>query len=162
MEIDMNQSFNIKLIACLVFGAVFLTGCNNEYSGDQYTASQVKSVQNVSYGTIIGIRDVKVQQKVGSTGTKTGALGGGVLGGVIGNALGGGKGALIGAGLGALGGGATGYAIGNRNSKLKEYTIRMDNGNTVAITQGEPPMLQVNQRVAIHYDASGAGRVVPA
>ena len=157
----MNQKFNLILTVGLVCGALLLTGCNNEYAGDQYSASQIKSVQNVSYGTIIGIRDVKVQN-VSSTGTKAGALGGGVLGGVIGNAIGSGKGALIGAGLGALGGGATGYAIGNSNSKVKEYTIKADNGNIVAITQGEPPVLQMNQRVAVHFDNSGAGRVVPA
>lgn len=158
----MNKRFDLTLIAGLVCGTLFLTGCNNEYAGDQYSASQIKSVQNVIYGTIIGIREVKVQN-VGSTGTQAGVLGGGVLGGVIGNAIGGGKGALIGAGLGALGGGATGYAIGNSNSKVKEYTIKADNGNIVAITQGEPPVLQMNQRVAVHFNNnSGAGRVVPA
>ena len=157
----MNTKSSISLVASLILGSMFLTGCN-DYSGDQYTAAQIKSVSNVSYGTIISIRDVKARNTQGSTGALAGGLGGGVLGGVIGNAVGGIKGSVIGAGIGALGAGAAGYAIGNRNVKLKEYTIRADNGNTVAITQGEPPVLSVNQRVAVHYDTSGAGRVVPA
>ena len=155
----MNRNLNLTLLAGLIFGAVFLTGCN-DFSGDQYTASQVKSVQNVSYGTIIGIRDVKARVNSANTGTGFGTAGGALAGGLIGNAIGGKS--LLGGAIGALGGAAAGYAIGNRNVKVKEYTIRADNGNTVVITQGEPPVLSVNQRVAIHYDTSGAGRVVPA
>ena len=161
MQLLMNQKFNLTLIVGLVLGTLFLTGCS-DFSGDQYQAAQVKSVKNVSYGTIIGIRDVKARVDKADVGTKNGGLGGGILGGIVGNAIGGGKGALIGAGLGVLGGGAAGYAIGNRNVKVKEYTIKADNGNIVAITQGEPPVLQMNQRVAVHFDNSGAGRVVPA
>lgn len=157
----MNQKINLTLIAGLILGTLFLTGCS-DFSGDQYQASQVKSVQNVTYGTIIGIRDVKARVDKADTGANYGSLGGGILGGVIGNAVGGTKGALIGAGLGVLGGGAAGYAVGNRNVRVKEYTIKANNGNIVSITQGEPPVFQMNQRVAVHFDASGAGRVVPA
>ncbi len=155
----MNRNLNITLVAGLIFGSLVLTGCNN-YSGDQYTASQVKTVQNVAYGTITGIRDVKANVNQSNAGTGFGTAGGALAGGLIGNAIGGKS--LLGAAMGALGGAAAGYAIGNRSIKVKEYTIRVDNGNTVAITQGEPPVLSVGQRVAIHYDASGAGRVVPA
>ena len=69
---------------------------------------------------------------------------------------------LVGAGIGALGGVIAGGLIGNRNVKVKEYTVRLDNGNTVAVTQGEPPVLALNQMVAVNYDTSGAGRIVPA
>ena len=157
----MNKKFNLTLIASIIFGALCLTGCD-DFSGDQYSATQVKSVSNVSYGTIVGIREVKARVNQGNAGGTAGTLGGGVLGGVVGHALGGGAKTAIGAGIGALGGMAAGYAIGNRNVKVKEYTIRADNGNTVAITQKEPPVLSVGQRVAIHFDASGSGRVVPA
>ncbi|MBR1944449.1 MAG: glycine zipper 2TM domain-containing protein [Alphaproteobacteria bacterium] len=157
----MNIKSNVTLIVSLIIGSLMFTGCD-DFSGDQYSAAQVKSVSNVSYGTIVGIRSVKARVNQGTTGGAAGTLGGGVLGGVVGNALGGSKGTLIGAGIGALGGAAAGYAIGNRNVNVKEYTIQVDNGNTIAITQKEPPVLSVNQRVAIHFDASGNGRVIPA
>lgn len=152
----MNRNF---AVVGLIIGTLFLTGCS-DFSGDQYTASQVKSIQNVSYGTIVGIRDVKARVNQGTTGTGIGAAGGAVAGGLIGNALGGES--LVGAGIGVLGGAVAGRLIGNRNVKVKEYTVRLDNGNTVAVTQGEPPVLDLNQRVAVHYDTSGAGRIVPA
>ena len=152
----MNRNF---AVVGLIIGTLFLTGCS-DFSGDQYTASQVKSIQNVSYGTIVGIRDVKARVNQGTTGTRIGAAGGAVAGGLIGNALGGKS--LVGAGIGALGGVIAGGLIGNRNVKVKEYTVRLDNGNTVAVTQGEPPVLALNQMVAVNYDTSGAGRIVPA
>ena len=158
----MNGKINSSLIASLIFGAIFLTGCD-DFSGDQYNAYQVKSVSNVSYGTIISIMDVKARANQGTAGEAVGTIGGGILGGIVGYALGGDlMSTLLGSGIGALGGSGAGTAIGNRNIRAKEYTIRLDYGNTVAITQKEPPILSINQRVAVHFDAYGNGRVVPA
>ncbi len=157
----MNNSLSLKLLG-LIFGAVLLTGCD-DFSGDQYTANQVKSVSRVEYGRIVSIRDVKARNNKGGVGATAGVLGGGVLGGVIGNAIGNGRGAVLGAGIGALAGGGAGYAMGNRNVKVKEYMVELEaDRRVVAITQKEPPALSVNQRVAVQYDGSGAGRIVPA
>lgn len=40
-----------------------LVGCvnNDTLSGDVYTASEAKQIQNVSYGTIVNVRPVKIQ-----------------------------------------------------------------------------------------------------
>ena len=157
----MNKKFNLTLIATIILGTLCLTGCD-DFSGNQYSATQVKSVSNVSYGTIVGIREVKARINQGNIGGAAGTLGGAVLGGVVGHALGGGAKTSIGAGIGSITGMVAGYAIGNRNVKVKEYTIRADNGNIVAITQKEPPVLSVGQRVVIHFDTSGNGRVLPA
>ena len=158
----MNKKLNLSLIASLIFGAIFLTGCD-DFSGDQYNAYQVKSVSKVSYGTIVSIRSVKARANQGDTGGTAGTLGGGVLGGIVGYALGGDLiSTLLGSGIGALGGAGAGAAIGNRNIRVKEYTIRLNNGNTIAVVQKEPPVLSINQRVAVHFDFYGNGRVVPA
>ena len=157
----MNSKVKLSLISSIIFGTLFLTGCD-DFSGDQYNAVQVKSVSNVSYGTIVGIRNVKARANQGNIGETAGTLGGGVLGGIIGYALGGDLiSTLLGSGIGVLGGSGAGAAIGNRNVNAKEYTIRLDNRNTIAIVQKEPPVLFVNQRVAIHFDKLGNGRVVP-
>ena len=53
-----------------------------------------------------------------------------------------------------------------KTTKLKPvkehvYTVRLRKGTTVTITQEERPILSVNQRVAVHYDNSGKGEVLP-
>ena len=53
-----------------------------------------------------------------------------------------------------------------KTTKLKPvkehiYTVRLRKGTIVTITQEERPILSVNQTVAVHYDTSGKGEVLP-
>ena len=53
-----------------------------------------------------------------------------------------------------------------KTTKLKPvkehiYTVRLRKGTIVTITQEERPILSVNQKVAVHYDTSGKGEVIP-
>ena len=58
-----------------------LAGCVNDssLSGDVYSASEAKQVQNVTYGTIVNARPVQIQG--GDENNVMGAIGGAVLGG---------------------------------------------------------------------------------
>ncbi len=58
-----------------------LAGCvnDNSLSGDVYSASEAKQVQNVTYGTIVNARPVQIQG--GDDTNVVGAIGGAVLGG---------------------------------------------------------------------------------
>lgn len=58
-----------------------LAGCvnNDSLSGDVYSASEAKQVQNVTYGTVVNVRPVQIQG--GDDSNVIGALGGAVLGG---------------------------------------------------------------------------------
>lgn len=58
-----------------------LAGCVNDssLSGDVYSASEAKQVQNVTYGTIVNARPVQIQG--GDDTNVVGAIGGAVLGG---------------------------------------------------------------------------------
>ena len=69
-----------------------LAGCVNDssLSGDVYSASEAKQVQNVTYGTIVNARPVQIQG--GDDTNVVGAIGGAVLGGFLGNTIGGGTG----------------------------------------------------------------------
>ena len=60
-----------------------LAGCVNDssLSGDVYSASEAKQVQNVTYGTIVNARPVQIQG--GDDTNVVGAIGGAVLGGVL-------------------------------------------------------------------------------
>ncbi len=60
------------------------TGCvnNSTLSDDVYSASDAKIASSVTYGTIVHIREVKIQGEDGKD--IIGAVGGAVLGGVSG------------------------------------------------------------------------------
>ncbi len=155
---------NFKIISCFgccVLG-MCLSGCDDPLSGDQYITSEAKQVNRVSYGTIQSKRLVKIKRHEGAgAGAGLGIAGGALGGALIGNAVSSGnKGQVIGGAIGALAGGLAGNAIQNRNVDGCEYTIALDEGGTVAITQGKTPELSVGQRVKVIYNNSG-GRVVP-
>lgn len=70
----------IKRVLTVALMGVSLAGCvnNDSLSGDVYTASEAKQVQNVTYGTIVHVRPV---QPGGDDANVIGAIGGAVLGG---------------------------------------------------------------------------------
>ena len=52
----------IKRLLVVAVAAVTLAGCANEsMSGDVYSSSQAKQVQNVTYGTLVSVRPVKIR-----------------------------------------------------------------------------------------------------
>lgn len=118
-------------VAALI-GVGFLSACASN-SGKAYTREQARGEQNVRFGVVDSVRDVRIE------GTKTpiGAVAGGVAGGVAGNSIGGGHGrglfTILGAVLGGLGGGAAEEGISKRDGV--EITVRLDNGNITAVTQ---------------------------
>lgn len=126
-----------KLSVFLVLITTGLVGCASNLSGDTYSRSDVRSVQQVQYGEIVTLRPVQIE------GTKTpiGAGAGAVAGGIAGSTVGGGKGSAIMAVIGAVAGGVAGAAVeeGVTRSQGVEITVRLDNGKTVAIVQALSP-----------------------
>ena len=114
-----------------------LAGCvnNDSLSGDVYTASEAKQVQNVTYGTVVNVRPVKIQG--GDDTNVIGALGGAVLGGLLGNSVGGGSGRSIATAAGAIAGGVAGQGVQGAVNKTQgvELEIRKDDGNTIMVVQ---------------------------
>ena len=126
-----------KLSVFLVLITTGLAGCASNLSGDTYSRSDVRSVQQVQYGEIVTLRPVQIE------GTKTpiGAGAGAVAGGIAGSTVGGGKGSAIMAVIGAVAGGVAGAAVeeGVTRSQGVEITVRLENGKTVAIVQALSP-----------------------
>ncbi|MBJ3814021.1 outer membrane lipoprotein SlyB [Shimwellia pseudoproteus] len=114
-----------------------LVGCANTstLSGDVYSASEAKQVQNVTYGTIVHIRPVQIQ--AGDDSNVIGALGGAVLGGFLGNTVGGGTGRSLATAAGAVAGGVAGQSVQGAINKTQgvELEIRKDDGNTIMVVQ---------------------------
>ncbi|BBU83672.1 hypothetical protein EIMP300_50720 [Escherichia coli] len=92
-------------------------------------------VQNVSYGTIVNVRQVQIQG--GDDSNVIGAIGGAVLGGFLGNTIGGGTGRSLATAAGAVAGGVAGQGVQSAMNKTQgvELEIRKDDGNTIMVVQ---------------------------
>ncbi|HEX5006453.1 MAG TPA: hypothetical protein VFV70_05035 [Hyphomonadaceae bacterium] len=137
----------IFLPACLTLASA----CETAPDSSTYSTAQAGREQSVVYGEITALRPVEIKQGQTRTGLITGAL----LGGVAGAALGGDTaGSIFGGFAGAAAGGALGNAIqGSQTQQGVEFTIRLDNGGTVAIVQpGNINEYRVGDRVSVIGD----------
>ncbi|MWN32509.1 glycine zipper 2TM domain-containing protein [Gilliamella sp. Pra-s60] len=131
----------MKKIVTLTILAAILSGCSNSdiYSGDVYTADQAKQVQQVSYGTVVSVRPVKIQANNtnGKNENIIGSLGGAVLGGVLGNTIGNGSGQVLATATGAIGGAILGDVIQDKTSQASavELEIKQENGSNIVLVQ---------------------------
>ncbi|NDL63099.1 outer membrane lipoprotein SlyB [Acerihabitans arboris] len=143
----------MKRLLVITLAGLTLTGCasNNSLSGDVYSASEAKQVQNVTYGTLVGVRPVQIQG--GEEGTNViGAIGGAVLGGFLGNTIGGGSGRSLATAAGAVAGGVAGQGVTSAASRSQgvELEVRKDDGNTIMVVQKQGnTRYSVGQRVVI-------------
>jgi outer membrane lipoprotein SlyB len=129
-----------------------LAGCvnDNTLSGDVYSASEAKQVQNVTYGTIVNVRQVQIQG--GDENNVVGALGGAVLGGFLGNTVGGGTGRSLATAAGAVAGGVAGQSVQGAMNKSQgvELEIRKDDGSSIMVVQKQGnSRFAAGQRVAL-------------
>ncbi len=143
------------LFAVALLPLVFASCIPQELTGDTYSRHEAGQTQTVRTGTVTAVRYVKLQGGESNAGSLIGA----VAGGIAGNQVGGGSGrtlaTLAGAGVGALAGSATEQNMMNRQGV--ELTIRMSNGEILAITQehSKRETFNVGDRVRVIY---GSGR----
>lgn len=146
----------LRILAVSMVG-LSLVGCVNDstLSGDVYSASEAKQVQNVTYGTIVHVRAVQIQE--GEKNNALGAIGGAVLGGFLGNTVGGGTGRSLATAAGAVAGGVAGQGVQGAMNKTQgvELEIRKDDGNTIMVVQKQGDShFSVGQRVAMASNGS--------
>lgn len=137
------------LIATLMTGLT-LVGCANTdvYSGSVYTGGQAKEARSISYGTIVSVRDVKIQaDNQGVIGT----VGGGVLGGIAGSTIGGGSGQAVATAVGAIAGSMIGSTVEEKASQVSslEMVIRKDDGKEIVVVQKKEDGFVPGKRVRI-------------
>ncbi|WP_320910022.1 outer membrane lipoprotein SlyB [Citrobacter farmeri] len=142
----------IKRVLIVSLAGLSLVGCANtdSLSGDVYTASEAKQVQNVTYGTIVNVRPVKIQ--AGDNDNVIGAIGGAVLGGFLGNTVGGGTGRSLASAAGAVAGGVAGQGVQGAMNKTQgvELEIRKDDGSTIMVVQKQgDTRFSAGQRVVL-------------
>lgn len=142
------------ILAVAILPFLFVSCVPQDLTGDTYSRHEAGQSQTVRSGTVTGVRYVKLQGE-----STAGSLIGAVAGGVAGNQVGAGSGrtlaTLAGVGVGALAGSAAEQQMSNRQGV--ELTIRMKDGETVAITQEHTKRetFYVGDRVRVIY---GSGR----
>jgi outer membrane lipoprotein SlyB len=116
-------------------------------SASTYNYYQTQNEQTVRVGTVESVRNVTIANPESGTGS----LGGAALGGLAGSNIGSGKGEAAGAIAGAIAGGLLGHHIESKanNRPGFEITIRLDDGQLLAITQAADEMFRPGERVRL-------------
>ncbi len=145
-----------SLLITLLAASLILGGCAKSLSGGAYSRSQARQEQTVRNGTVESVRPVQIE------GTKTpiGTVAGGAVGGVAGSTVGSGKGSAVAAILGAVAGGVAGSVVEEvvtRRDGL-EIIVKLDSGNTTAITQEADEKFSPGERVHV-ISGGGVSRV---
>ncbi|PKO84733.1 MAG: hypothetical protein CVU17_00670 [Betaproteobacteria bacterium HGW-Betaproteobacteria-11] len=143
----------VLLSAC---AALTLAACASSQSGAAYSRSQTRGEQSVRLGVVESVRTVTIEGTRSGVGVAAGA----VVGGVAGSNVGRGKGSTVGSVLGAVAGGLAGQAIEEHTTKKDglEITIKLDNGQLIAVTQEADEQFHPGERVRI-LSGGGATRV---
>ncbi|SCC94393.1 Outer membrane lipoprotein pcp [Thiomonas sp. X19] len=141
-------------------------GMGGQYqsSAYNYSASQAQQVQQVQLGTVLAVQQVTIH--AGQAETGGGEALGAVAGGFVGSRIGQGTGSAVGAVVGALAGAAGGDLAASKAYAQPglQITVRLDNGQTIAVTQAADVPIRVGQRVELLGSQYGWGqpaRVVP-
>ncbi len=141
-------------------------GMGGQYqsSAYNYSTSQAQQVQQVQLGTVLAVQQVTIHASQGVTGV--GSTLGAVAGGFVGSRVGNGNGSAVGAVVGALAGAAGGNMVAGSAYQQPglQITVRLDNGQTIAVTQAADVSIHPGQRVELLGSQYGWGqpaRVVP-
>jgi len=128
-------------------------------SAQGYTINGAQSVQSVQLGTVLAVHAVVIAGQ----GSGAGALGGALAGGAIGHQIGNGNGQKLATVMGALAGLMGGQALEGAAAKESGLlvTVKLDNGQLLAITQAADVTLTVGERVQVLMDRTGKARALP-
>lgn len=134
-------------LAVLATITLALAGCASSLSGSAYSRDQARGEMSVRMGVVDSVRQVQIE----GTKSPVGGLAGGALGGVAGSQMGRGSGSTVGAIVGAVAGGLAGSAIeeGATRQTGLEITVRLENGQYIAITQAADEEFRPGERVRV-------------
>jgi outer membrane lipoprotein SlyB len=130
-----------------------LAGCAAPgLGGGAYSREQARREQTVRMGYVESVREVKLEGTRSGVGPAAGA----VAGGIAGSSIGSGRGAALGTVAGAVIGGLAGQAAeqGVTTKRGVEVTVKLDNGQMVAIMQEADETFRPGDRVRILSDGA--------
>ena len=146
----------MKTTALALTFILLLGGCASSLSGSTYSRDQARGEMSVRMGVVESVRQVQIE----GTRSPVGSIAGGVIGGVAGRNMGGGSGSIVGSVVGAVAGGIAGSAIeeGVTRQTGLEITVKLDNGQLIAVTQAADEDFRPGERVRV-LSGRGATRV---
>lgn len=147
----MRNHKRTRATLALTLCALLLSACATNQSGSNYHAGQAQHEMSVRLGVVESVRSVSLEAPKSGAG----GLAGGVLGGILGSNIGGGnRGSAVGTIVGAIGGTLAGHAIEDAAGRKPglEITVKLENGNLVAITQEADEQFSQGQRVRVLSD----------
>ena len=150
----MKRMLSISIAGALV--ALLLAGCAGSQSGSAFSTSQTRGEMHIRMGVVESVRTVIIE----APRSGVGAVAGGAIGGIAGSNVGQGRGSTVGSILGAVVGGIAGQAVEERANRKEglEITIKLDNGQMIAVTQEADEAFRAGERVRV-LSGSGATRV---
>jgi outer membrane lipoprotein SlyB len=159
-----NILMKISCIGVYISVALFLQGCAPQLGGNDYNAGEVGAITSVEYGKIDTVRIINInanqKDKMGSGAVIGGAAGAALGAGIFGK----GSGKLVSGALGGLLGAGAGHLAQDKMTSQQgfEYTVVLDSGKILSITQGADPAMSQGQRVKVLTPNRGRARVLPA
>ncbi|MCC6608481.1 MAG: glycine zipper 2TM domain-containing protein [Burkholderiales bacterium] len=144
------------VVLALALAAALLAGCQSSRSGSVYSRDEARREQTVRMGVVESVRSVTIE----GTKTPVGTVAGGAVGGIAGSSIGHGRGSAVGAVLGAVAGGVAGAAAEEAITRREgiEITVRLDNGELLAIVQEADEVFKPGERVRL-VSQNGTTRV---
>jgi outer membrane lipoprotein SlyB len=144
-----------RLLALLAL-SVFLAGCASSQSGSVYSRDEARRTQTIRMGVVESVRTVRIE----GTKSPVGTVAGGAVGGIAGSSIGHGRGSAAAAVVGAVVGGLAGAAAeeGLTRKDGLEITVKLDNGNMVAVVQEADEQFHPGERVRL-IESGGTTRV---
>jgi outer membrane lipoprotein SlyB len=153
----MNTSIKrLGLPAIVVIATVTLVGCSSAPSSSTYTRAQAGTLQEVQMGSVLSVRNIRIEKDSTDVGNAAGA----VLGGIAGSTAGEGRGKAAASVAGAVIGGIIGSKIDKsvQTQPGYEITIQLDGGKTVVVTQLADEAFRPGDRVKV-IGSNGSARV---
>ena len=149
-----NTSAFLVIILALSLG---LPACSST-GGKVYNSGEAQQVQQVMFGTLLSVEEVRVEGE----GAHTGAIIGGVTGAAVGSLFGGGSGRVLSVVGGALLGGVLGSGVEGqvRSYDAHQFTIELENGSTIVVVQRKDEQFFTRgDRVRVIVSGQNAARV---
>ena len=128
---------------------LLLGGCAYHYGPGDYRGYEARGAQEVRFGVVESVREVRL----GGPNTGVGAASGAALGMVAGSNVGGGSGQIAGAIAGTVLGGIIGHNVEESANQRPgvEVTVQLDSGRYVAVVQEATESFQAGDRVRVLY-----------
>ena len=137
----------ILAMTAALAAAMFLGGCAYNAGGSTYHPYEAMGEQQVRFGVVESVRDVRIQPPNTGVGSATGAM----VGGIAGSYVGGGTGEVVGAIFGTMLGSILGHNIEHEANAMQgiEVTVLLDSGRYVAVVQQADEAFRAGDRVRI-------------